>query len=359
MSGYSRFVSSACRVSAARASVARKVVTGVIVTGVIGGLAACSSQLHRAPVEDRAIGGRAPQPFTPPPGTTPSPTAQASRSDPPPRPAPRVQAPAANTADTADNADSAGKPGFYTVKAGDTLLRVALETGQNWRDIQRWNSLDNAHVLQVGEVLRVIPLNQDPGAVVSRAVAPPSGGADSRSAEQPSRTALAAPAQSPGAPAAVPVLAPTAAAAATAATASTSLQGQGAGNSATPSGDEDLGWIWPADGNVIAVFDEARTKGMLIGGNAGDSVVAAADGRVVYSGSGLRGYGNLVIIKHNNTYLTAYAHNKTLLVREDQPVKRGQKIAEMGSTDAQRVQLHFEVRKQGKPIDPARVLPPR
>jgi lipoprotein NlpD len=80
---------------------------------------------------------------------------------------------------------------------------------------------------------------------------------------------------------------------------------------------------------------------------------------VVYAGSGLRGYGNLVIIKHNNTYLTAYAHNRTLLVREDQPVRRGQKIAEMGSTDAQRVQLHFEVRKQGKPIDPSRVLPPR
>jgi lipoprotein NlpD len=330
-------------------SVARKVVTGVIVAGVIGSLAACSSQLHRAPVEDRSIGGRAPQPFTPPPGTTPT-TAQAPRSEGPARPAPRVQA------SVGDTADSAGKPGFYTVKAGDTLLRVALETGQNWRDIQRWNSLDNAHVLQVGEVLRVIPLNQDPGAVVARAVAPPSGGGDSRSAELSSRTSLAVPALPT---AAAPVLAPTAAAAATAATASTSLPGQGAGNSATPSGDEDLGWIWPADGSVIAVFDEARTKGMLIGGNAGDPVVAAADGRVVYSGSGLRGYGNLVIIKHNNTYLTAYAHNKTLLVREDQPVKRGQKIAEMGSTDAQRVQLHFEVRKQGKPIDPARVLPPR
>jgi lipoprotein NlpD len=88
-------------------------------------------------------------------------------------------------------------------------------------------------------------------------------------------------------------------------------------------------------------------------------VLAAADGRVVYAGSGLRGYGNLVIVKHNATYLTAYAHNQTLLVKEDQVVRRGQKIAEMGSSDAERVQLHFEIRKQGKPVDPARLLPPR
>jgi lipoprotein NlpD len=253
-------------------------------------------------------------------------------------------------------ADNAGKPGFYTVKAGDTLLRVALETGQNWRDIQRWNSLDNAHVLQVGEVLRVVPLNQDPSAVVTRALGLSGVAADPRvTVTEP----LPRPSPPPP-PTAVPVLAPAAAAAATAAAASTTLPGPAAGaGGLTPSGDDDLGWIWPAEGTVLAAFDEARTKGMLISGNAGDPVVAAADGRVVYSGSGLRGYGNLVIIKHNNTYLTAYAHNKTLLVREDQPVKRGQKIAEMGSTDAQRVQLHFEVRKQGKPIDPARVLPPR
>ncbi|HEY0820803.1 MAG TPA: peptidoglycan DD-metalloendopeptidase family protein, partial [Rhizobacter sp.] len=105
--------------------------------------------------------------------------------------------------------------------------------------------------------------------------------------------------------------------------------------------------------------DQARTKGIAIAGKAGDPVVAAADGKVVYAGSGLRGYGNLVIIKHNNTYLTAYAHNQALMVKEEQAVKRGQKIAEMGSSDAERVQLHFEIRKQGKPVDPARLLPLR
>ena len=118
-------------------------------------------------------------------------------------------------------------------------------------------------------------------------------------------------------------------------------------------------WAWPAAGPVVAAFDDAKTKGLAIGGKAGDPVYAAADGRVVYAGSGLRGYGNLVIVKHNANYLTAYAHNQTLLVKEDQIVKRGQKIAEMGSTDADRVQLHFEIRKQGKPIDPARLLPAR
>jgi len=117
--------------------------------------------------------------------------------------------------------------------------------------------------------------------------------------------------------------------------------------------------LWPAAGPVVSGFDESRNKGLSISGKAGDAVLAAADGRVVYAGSGLRGYGNLVIVKHNNTYLTAYAHNQTLLVKDDEPVRRGQKIAEMGSSDADQVKLHFEIRRQGKPVDPAKLLPPR
>ena len=117
--------------------------------------------------------------------------------------------------------------------------------------------------------------------------------------------------------------------------------------------------MWPATGSLIAGFDEARNKGYDIGGKAGDPVIAAADGRVVYAGAGLRGYGNLIILKHNNTFLTAYAHNQSLLVKEDQDVKQGQKIAEMGSSDADRVKLHFEVRRNGKPVDPAKFLPSR
>lgn len=120
-----------------------------------------------------------------------------------------------------------------------------------------------------------------------------------------------------------------------------------------------MNFIWPSSGSLLSGFDEARNKGFDIAGKAGDPVLAAADGRVVYAGAGLRGYGNLVILKHNNIYLTAYAHNQTLLVKEDQNVRRGQKIAEMGSTDADRVKLHFEIRRQGKPVDPARYLPQR
>ena len=126
-----------------------------------------------------------------------------------------------------------------------------------------------------------------------------------------------------------------------------------------PAGADDINFVWPAQGTLVATFDEAKNKGVSIAGRVGDAVVAAADGRVVYAGAGLRGYGNLIILKHNNTYLTAYAHNQALLVREDQAVKQGQKIAEMGSSDTDRVKLHFEVRRQGKPVDPLNHLPKR
>ena len=123
--------------------------------------------------------------------------------------------------------------------------------------------------------------------------------------------------------------------------------------------EDNINWIWPANGTILAGFDDVKNKGIDIGGKAGEPVLAAADGRVVYVGAGLRGYGNLIILKHNNVYLTAYAHNQTLLVKEDQSVLKGQKIAEMGSSDADRVKLHFEVRRQGKPVDPTKYLPAR
>jgi lipoprotein NlpD len=123
--------------------------------------------------------------------------------------------------------------------------------------------------------------------------------------------------------------------------------------------DDGMTFAWPHPGPVLAGFDEAKNKGLDFAGKAGDPVLAAGDGKVVYAGSGLRGYGNLVILKHNNTYLTAYAHNQTLLVKEDQSVTKGQRIADMGSSDSDRVKLHFEIRKQGKPVDPAKLLPAR
>jgi lipoprotein NlpD len=243
-------------------------------------------------------------------------------------------------------AENAGKAGFYTVKPGDTLFRIALDSGQSWRDVQAWNNLTNPNILEVGQVLRVQP----PGAAsptVAPAVPPAAPGTAAVTAVAPSG-AVARPLNSTD-----PVpLAPVAPITTTPATPPVAASPESVGA-------DELNFVWPAQGSVIAGFDEAKNKGVSIAGRVGDPVVAAADGRVVYAGAGLRGYGNLVILKHNNTYLTAYAHNQALLVREDQAVRQGQKIAEMGSSDTDRVKLHFEVRRQGKPVDPLNHLPRR
>jgi lipoprotein NlpD len=213
-------------------------------------------------------------------------------------------------------AENMGKPGYYTVTKGDTLTRIALDNGQSWRDLMAWNGLENANLIEVGQVLRVVPPDSLPQAngVVVQAIGP------SAEAAAPVRPALPA---------------------------------------AAAAGGSEIAFIWPTNGRLISGFDEVKNKGLDIAGQAGDPVVAAADGQVVYAGSELRGYGNLIILKHNNTYLTAYAHNRALMVKEDQKVSKGQKIAEMGNTDADRVKLHFEVRRQGKPVDPAKYLPAR
>ena len=236
--------------------------------------------------------------------------------------------------------ENAGKPGYYTVKAGDTVIRIGLESGQNWRDVVRWNNLENPNIIEVGQVLRVVPPAAENPQVVTRPVT--SGSATGSTAAVPAQAASAA------RPAPTPAAAP-APASASPATAAASTP--------VANGDEDVVWIWPAQGTLLAGFDEAKNKGVDISGKPGDAVMASADGRVVYAGAGLRGYGNLIILKHNNTFLTAYAHNQTLLVKEDQSVKKGQKIAEMGNSDADRVKLHFEIRRQGKPVDPAKYLP--
>lgn len=258
--------------------------------------AGCSSRsLTNVPVEDRGTG-------------LSRPTAVAAASVKPAMP----------------GAENAGKPGYYTVKPGDMVIRIGLETGQNWRDIVRWNNLTSPYTIEIGQVLRVAPpINTDP-LLVSRPVVPGAAVAAASAA----RPASAPAASTPAAPAVV-------------------------------TSEDEIAWIWPAQGTLVAGFDEAKNKGFDIAGKAGDAVIAAADGRVVYAGAGLRGYGNLIILKHNNTFLTAYAHNQALMIKEDQTVKKGQKIAEMGNSDADRVKLHFEIRRQGKPVDPARYLPAR
>ena len=207
-------------------------------------------------------------------------------------------------------AENAGKPGYYTVKPGDTMIRIGLETGQNWRDIVRWNNLDNPNVIEVGQVLRVVAARRRRRSALRRAASRPP-----RSRRARSTPAAAAAGRDAGR--AAPPPAPPASAPAPAAAPPPARTAPRRRRSARE-GDDDVNWTWPATGPVVASFDEARNKGLAIAGKAGDPVLAAADGRVVYAGSGLRGYGNLVIVKHNNTYLTAYAHNQTLLVKEDQ-----------------------------------------
>jgi lipoprotein NlpD len=279
----------------------------VAVLGLL--LAGCASKTGRqAPVEERG------------------PQSVSVAADPTPSAAPIKPLP---------GAENAGKPGYYTVKPGDTLIRIGLESGQNWRDLVRWNGLDNPNLIEVGQVLRVVPPSAtvaESGAVsrpVGSPTVTPSNGSTSSSTKAAAATAAPAPAPASATPAPA---APT---------------------------EDDPGFMWPTGGALLAGFDEAKNKGLDLAGKAGDPVVAAADGRVVYAGAGLRGYGNLIILKHNNTFLTAYAHNQLLLVKEDQAVRKGQKIAEMGNSDSDRVKLHFEIRRQGKPVDPSRYLPNR
>ncbi len=271
---------------------------------VLGG---CSSRvLNRAPVEDRA------------------PTAGVT--------APVVIEVATPAVKQAPGFENAGKPGYYTVKPGDTLIRIGLDHGQGARDIARWSGVENPNRIEIGQVLRVAPPVET--GVVTKPVTTASvtpiapGPVRSASADKPAPPVATAVVAAPPAPPAAGV-------------------------------EDEISWVWPTNGPLLAGFDEVKNKGLDIGGVAGEPVLAAADGRVVYVGAGLRGYGNLIILKHNNTYLTAYAHNQTLLIKEDQSVRKGQKIAEMGSSDADRVKLHFEVRRQGKPVDPAKYLPAR
>ena len=297
---------------------------------LLGALGGCSSTPTRAPVEDR----KPAKPLAG--GLAASAAGKATIGSPV-----VVGTEALNPLPGADNA---GRAGYYTVKPGDTMIRIGLENGQNWRDVVRWNGIENPNLIEVGQVLRVVPPGVDPAAVASRGVAPAQ--VDARPLEG----------KGAGLPAALPASGvPALAAEPGKAVASAPPAAPAAGRD----GDDEPAWAWPAAGPVAAGFEEGKQKGLLLSGKPGDPVLAAADGRVVYAGAGLRGYGNLLIVKHNNTYLTAYAHNQVLLVKEDQAVRRGQKIAEMGSSDADRVQLHFEIRRQGKPIDPARLLPAR
>lgn len=216
----------------------------------------------------------------------------------------------------------------YTVKRGDTLSQIARRSGHSVHDLAGWNNLSNVNALEVGQVLRVQPPE---GATATTAVASSSGvqvrSIDDAKKESGNKTAS----QSSAAPAAAAAN----------------------GNAKEVSG---IVWSWPTQGTVITPYKPGKNRGIDISGTKGQKVVAAADGTVLHRGN-MNGYGNLVIIKHSDGVLSAYAHNDKILVKEKQQIKRGQQIAEMGNTDSDKVKLHFEIRYQGKPVDPMKYLP--
>jgi lipoprotein NlpD len=247
------------------------------------------------------------------------------------------------------------RPAFHTVRKGDTLYSIALDYGLDYRELAQWNGVTEVSVISIGQQLRLSP----PPADAALGAAPlksapvvqgrplegsPIAGADGGSKSEPK--AVRAPysdqtyAQMASLkPEVSPVDAPRA------------LAG--------PGGDDGVSWGWPASGKVVGTFSEgASQRGISIAGKLGQPVLASAAGRVIFSGTGIRGFGKLIVIKHNDTFLSVYAHNSELLVKEGQNVAKGQKIAEMGSTDTDQVRLHFEIRRLGKPVDPMKLLPP-
>jgi len=303
--------------------------TGFAVT-VLAGLTACTTNLqNKAPVVERGIESR-----------------------PAEIPAPEVAKPVVKAPDNAR--------GTYVVKRGDGLYRIALDHGQSYSDLVAWNDLKNPNDIKVGQVLRVAPpdgssatpgsgIVSNPGVEVRPLpVNPATNKAMPRGDKRPySEANLAELQKTDGVVAAVtPVTRPEV------------ITPVKVVESA-PAESDTVEWMWPVDGKVLATFDDVKNKGFDIGGKLGQDVLAAGSGKVMYAGSGIRGYGNLVIIKHTSNLLSAYAHNKAILVKEGQAISKGQKIAEMGNSDSDTVKLHFEIRVQGKPVDPARYLPAR
>ena len=252
----------------------------------------------------------------------------------------------------------------YTVRRGDTLLVIALDHGHDYRDLAAWNNIDNPDRISVGQVLRLTP---PPGTTQVMAVAPPQS-IDARPLTSGARGAAPAGADSNAGTGNLKTGPKTGKetysdqAAASPQAGARKSETQIAKIDAKPDGrpadeEEKLDWGWPVHGKMLTGFSETGSKGVDIAGKLGDPVIASASGKVVYSGTGLRGYGKLIIIKHSPTFLSAYAHNNQILVKEGQPVVKGQKIAEVGNTDTDQPKLHFEIRRLGKPVAPLKYLP--
>lgn len=261
------------------------------------------------------------------------------------------------------NANRSANASSYIVKRGDTLQQIALDQGLDWRELARWNDLQDPSRIQVGQVLKLTGVEERRNAAIAASdpdtsiantaqALPITMGSPMLEKEIPSNAvsntvnnATEQKVPKPSASAVTPV-GPVAAVNSTP-------------NNETIPVEEKIEWSWPSMGAILESFNDTKNKGIAFSGQSGDPVLAAADGQVVYAGTGLRGYGNLLIIKHNNRFLSVYAHNRALLVKEGQTVKRAQKIAELGNSDSPVPKLSFEIRQFGKPIDPLKLLPDR
>ena len=311
---------------------------------------------------------------------TPAPVVDRS---PVPAPASKPPVPQVAVAPVAAAPATTAPAGYYQVKRGDTLYSIALDHGADHRDLVQWNKLGNPNRIQAGQMLRVAPPEAEKGVQVGAARG--SGAVESRLLDSKPVAQAPVPAQGGGGaiktepkalrlpysaenvallqkndPGATPPPAPKPEPVPATHPAKPAAE-PAPKPAAAPAAEKDaeaIEFIWPARGKLLAGFSEPTSKGLDIGGKPGDPVVAAAPGRVIYIGTGIRGYGKLIVIKHDNNFNSVYAHNREILVKQDQQVARGQKIAELGDTDADTPKLHFEIRKSGKPVDPAKYLPP-
>ncbi len=341
-------------------------------------------QAAAPPITSPPPATRTPQAAAPPITSPPAATTPATRTPQAAAP-PRTSPPAASTIQKAETPAPAGtdepvikpyregdwRPEFHVVKKGDTLYSIALDYGQDYRELAAWNNLEDPALIRPDQRLRLfapnsvreiaqpqaVPLEMPPAPVAVPVKTGPKAHKLPYSDQALAQLNAAKPKEAAALP---PVTVPSPSPAA----APPAKPAVGAPASPLPraagSADVRLVWEWPTQGKLIYGFGEGTNqKGVGIEGRSGQAVLASAPGRVVYSGSGLRGYGKLIIIKHDSSYLSVYAHNSQILVKEGQSVARGQKIAEMGKSDSDRVALHFEIRQLGKPIDPLQYLPRR
>ncbi|MDP1559347.1 MAG: peptidoglycan DD-metalloendopeptidase family protein [Nitrosomonas sp.] len=305
-------------------------------------------------------------------------------------PAPVVDRTLADSRKVISKSDSASgeKEQYYIVQRGDTLYGIAVSHGISHRALAEWNNIADANTIKPGQKISLsvpsrkiqptifaLPQHATPSIVETTTVSPDLisevGAIDNKIKTEPkgiklpySEQALAQIQSRPNAAAIIPV---NTAASVPVAVANTDSQANKVARieAAPPPrpqesnarlNDSNIEWIWPTAGEVLEGYSK-NSKGVRISGETGQSILASAAGKVVYSGNGLRGYGELVIIKHNDAFLSAYAYNSKILVKEGDAVTKGQKIAEMGNTDTDMTKLHFEIRKHGKPVDPLNYLP--